>query len=86
MFTAVPEKNEAWIGRTVSVLVEETTRRGQAQLFGRTPQFKAVVFANDGTPPGVLRDVRIVGATSNTLIGESVAAVTEPVPALIQIA
>jgi tRNA-2-methylthio-N6-dimethylallyladenosine synthase len=68
------ERNQAWVGRTTQVLVEETTRRGEHQLFGRTPQFKSVVFPNEGTPMGELRDVRIVGATSNTLLGEPVTA------------
>jgi tRNA-2-methylthio-N6-dimethylallyladenosine synthase len=79
------ERNQAWVGRTTEVLVEETTRRGEHQLFGRTPQFKSVVFPNDGTPRATLRDVRIVGATSNTLLGEPVTSGVSH-PALIQIA
>ncbi len=80
------EKNEAWIGREVEVLVEETTKRGEHQLYGRTPQFKAIVFPNDGTPCGTLRQVRVVGATSNTLLGEPVGQAAQPAPALVQIA
>jgi tRNA-2-methylthio-N6-dimethylallyladenosine synthase len=66
--------NASWVGREVEVLVEGAARRGAGQLYGKSPQFKAVVFADDGTPPGQLRRVRILGATSTTLIGEAVGA------------
>jgi len=48
--------------------VEGAARRGDGQLYGRSPQFKAVVFPDDGTPPGQVRRVRVAGATSHTLI------------------
>ena len=67
------------IGREVEVLVEGPARRSSRagaadQLFGKSDDFKTVVFANDGTPAGALRRVRIVGATPITLIGEGVGA------------
>jgi tRNA-2-methylthio-N6-dimethylallyladenosine synthase len=71
--TISAEINAGWIGREVEVLVEGPARREGGQLFGKSPQFKTVVFAGDGTPPGTLRRVRVTGATSNTLIGEPVA-------------
>ena len=82
------EINETWLGREVEVLVEGPAERRPArragQLFGKSPQFKSVVFANDGTPAGMLRRVRIVAATSATLMGEpSEARATES--ALVQI-
>jgi tRNA-2-methylthio-N6-dimethylallyladenosine synthase len=43
------------------------------QLYGKSAHFKTVVFGDDGAPAGVLRRVRIVGATPVTLIGEAVA-------------
>jgi tRNA-2-methylthio-N6-dimethylallyladenosine synthase len=64
--------NDRWIGREVEVLVESTARKNPAQLYGKSDEFKTVVFANDGTPPGTLRKVRIVGATPITLLGEAV--------------
>jgi len=66
-------KNDAWIGREVEVLVEGPARRDAAQLFGKSPQFKTVAFTGDGSAAGTLSRVRIVGATSNTLIGEAFA-------------
>jgi tRNA-2-methylthio-N6-dimethylallyladenosine synthase len=58
------------IGREVEVLVEGTARRDSGQLFGKSADFKTVVFPNDGTTPGTLKTVRVVGATPVTLIGE----------------
>ncbi len=87
--------NDALIGREVEVLVEGPARRGgrgtdpaapgraRAQLFGKSAHFKTVVFDDDGTPPGALRRVRVMGATPVTLIGEAVAEarlVPEPAP------
>jgi len=66
------ELNDAWIGRETEVLVESEARRSPVQLYGKNAQFKTVVFTNDGTPPGALRRVRIVGATPLTLIGHGV--------------
>ena len=68
------EINDTWIGRETEVLVESEARRSPDQLYGKNPQFKTVVFTNDGTPAGTLRRVRIVGATPMTLIGRGVAA------------
>ena len=61
--------NDRWIGREVEVLVEGPARRDAGQLYGRTRQFKALVFPNDGTPAGTLRRVRVTGATPATLFG-----------------
>jgi tRNA-2-methylthio-N6-dimethylallyladenosine synthase len=68
------ERNDRWIGREVEVLVEGASRRDAAQRSGKTPQFKTVVFDDDGTPPGALTRVRVVGATSATLFGAPVRA------------
>jgi tRNA-2-methylthio-N6-dimethylallyladenosine synthase len=73
------EINDAAIGRAVEVLVEGPARRGEGaepgargagQLFGKSREFKSVVFRDDGTKTGALRRVRILGATPITLIGE----------------
>ncbi len=70
------EINDRWIGRQAEVLAEGPTRhagRGYPdQLFGKSAHFKSVVFPNDGTPPGTLKQVRIVGATAQTLLGEAI--------------
>ncbi|HEY2956312.1 MAG TPA: tRNA (N6-isopentenyl adenosine(37)-C2)-methylthiotransferase MiaB [Candidatus Eisenbacteria bacterium] len=67
------EINDRWIGREAEVLVEGPARRNPAQLFGKSAQFKSVVFPDDGTPAGTLRRVRIVGATPLTLFGATAA-------------
>jgi tRNA-2-methylthio-N6-dimethylallyladenosine synthase len=79
------ERNDAWIGREVEVLVEGRARRDSGQLFGKSPQFKTVVFADNGSPPGTLRRVRVLGATSNTLIGEAVGGSAPAAVPLVQI-
>ena len=74
------EIHDGWIGREAEVLVEGRSRRGAAaadgppQLHGKSREFRTVVFPDDGSPPGTLRRVRIVGATAVTLFGESLAA------------
>ena len=64
------ELNDRWLGRTAEILVEGPARRNPEQLFGKSAQFKSVVFPADGTPAGTLRRLRIVGATPITLFGE----------------
>jgi tRNA-2-methylthio-N6-dimethylallyladenosine synthase len=70
--------HDAMVGRTVEVLVEGRGRRDTEQLFGKSADFRNVVFADDGTPLGALAQVRVVGSTSQTLIGEAVR--TQPAP------
>jgi tRNA-2-methylthio-N6-dimethylallyladenosine synthase len=79
------EINDGWIGREVEVLVEGPARKDPGQLYGRAPQFKAIVFPNDGTPAGALKRVRVVGSTPVTLIAEPRAAPAPAAPALMQI-
>jgi tRNA-2-methylthio-N6-dimethylallyladenosine synthase len=64
--------NDRLLGREVEVLVENASHRDGAQLYGKSREFKTVVFADDGSPPGKLTRVRVVGSTPVTLIGESV--------------
>jgi tRNA-2-methylthio-N6-dimethylallyladenosine synthase len=74
------EINDRSIGRTAEILVEGPARRNPAQLFGKSAHFKSVVFPNDGTPAGTLRQVRIVGATPITLFGEALENASRPAP------
>lgn len=76
--------HDALIGREVEVLVEGNARRDEGQLFGKSADFKTVVFADDGTPRGELRRVRIIGSTPVTLLGESVRAPRQD-PSLVQL-
>jgi len=65
------EIHDALLGREVEVLVESRGRRNDGQLYGKSRDFKTVVFADDGAAPGMLRRVRIVATTPVTLVGES---------------
>jgi tRNA-2-methylthio-N6-dimethylallyladenosine synthase len=79
------EINDGWIGREVEVLVEGPARRNPGQLYGRTPQFRAIVFPNDGTPAGTLKRARVIGSTPVTLFGEALAERAPAQAALVQI-
>jgi len=79
------ERNDRWIGRDVDVLVEGPSRRDPRQLYGRSAQFKNVVFSNDGTPAGTVRRVRVAGATSLTLLAEPVPSPASITPSLVGI-
>jgi tRNA-2-methylthio-N6-dimethylallyladenosine synthase len=63
------EIHDALVGSEVEVLVEGSARRDAGQLYGKSAHFKTVVFRDDGTPPGALRRLRVVGSTSLTLFG-----------------
>ncbi len=63
------ERAQRFVGRTLEVLVEGTSRHDAARLRGRTRHNKVVNF--DGiAAPGDLVEVQISGATSQTLTGE----------------
>jgi tRNA-2-methylthio-N6-dimethylallyladenosine synthase len=65
------ERAQRFIGRTMEVLVEGTSRTDETKLRGRTRHGKAVNF--DGVAdPGELVSVEIESATSQTLSGVSV--------------
>ncbi len=62
------ERAQRFVGREVEVLVEGPSRTDPSRLRGRTRHNKAVNFAG-AAEPGDLVDVRITGATSQTLTG-----------------
>jgi tRNA-2-methylthio-N6-dimethylallyladenosine synthase len=62
------ERAERFIGRTLEVLVEGTSRTDPSRLRGRSRHNKVVNFTGLGAP-GELVEVEILGATSQTLIG-----------------
>ena len=64
------QQNRKDIGKTFEVLVEGFSKRSREQLMGRTEQNKAVVFDKQGYHIGDRVMVKIVDATSATLIGE----------------
>ena len=62
------ERAQRFVGRTMEVLIEGTSRTDESKLRGRTRHGKAVNFDGTGRP-GELVDVEIEGATSQTLSG-----------------
>jgi tRNA-2-methylthio-N6-dimethylallyladenosine synthase len=60
------------VGRTYRVLVEGDSRRDESDFYGRTDDFKTVVFPKPGdgsVAPGDLVDVLVEDCTSHTLLG-----------------
>lgn len=66
------ESNKREIGRTVEVLVEGYSKRSHEDMYGRTSQYKTVVFPRKGRHIGELVRVRITDASAATLRGELV--------------
>jgi len=66
------QSNQNDIGKTFEVLVEGFSKRSREQLFGRTSQNKVVIFPREGRKIGEFIHVRILSASSATLIGEVV--------------
>lgn len=66
------ESNQREIGKVVEVLVEGFSKRSREDMFGRTSQYKTVVFPREGCHIGELVMVRIEEASAATLKGEIV--------------
>ncbi len=64
------ESNKRDVGKVVEVLVEGFSKRSREQLYGRTLQYKTVVFPRGNHRIGELVRVRILSASAATLIGE----------------
>jgi tRNA-2-methylthio-N6-dimethylallyladenosine synthase len=64
------ERAQRFVGRTMEVMVEGTSRTDETRLRGRTRHGKAVNFDGDAKP-GEFVQVEIQGATSQTLSGVS---------------
>ena len=63
------ESNEREIGKVVDVLVEGYSKRSTEDMYGRTSQYKTVVFPKGNTRIGEIVQVRILEAYSATLKG-----------------
>jgi len=61
------ERNRAWIGRTVEILVEGPARRPAGHIAGKTPQFTTAIV-NGTAAPGSLVTGTVVAATGHTMI------------------
>lgn len=66
------QSNQREIGKTREVLVEGYSHRGREQMFGRTSQYKTVVFPSDGRHVGEVIKVLIEEASAATLKGKIV--------------
>ncbi len=66
----VREKNEAYLGRTVEVLVDSASKRAQGEISGRTRGAKTVNFQGDAQEIGSFVNVTIDKVMVHTLRGE----------------
>lgn len=64
--------NQREIGKTREVLVEGFSKRSKDEMFGRTSQYKTVIFPRVGRHIGEFIQVRITSASAATLKGEVV--------------
>ena len=64
------EANLREIGKTVEVLVEGYSKRSKEDMYGRTSQYKTVVFPREGRHIGEFVKVQISEATAATLKGK----------------
>ena len=64
--------NQREIGKTREVLVEGFSKRSKDEMFGRTSQYKTVIFPREGRHIGECIQVRITSASAATLKGEVV--------------
>ena len=64
------KKNQTLIGKSFEVLFEHKTRRDENRFAGRTRSFKRVVASSPENLDGQFKNVRIVGVSDETLLGE----------------
>lgn len=63
-------RSEEFIGKTVEVLIEKTSKKSKEQFSGRNSQSITVVFPRENYKIGEFVNVKINSCTSGTLIGE----------------
>lgn len=66
------ESNKRDVGKTFEVLVEGYSKRSREQMCGRSQQNKMIVFPKGNTKAGDFVKVRVLEATSATMLGEIV--------------
>lgn len=64
------ESNRREIGKTVEVLVEGYSKRSRDNMYGRTSQYKTVVFPREGRHIGERVNVTVLEASAATLRGK----------------
>ncbi len=65
-------RTKEFLGKTVEVLVEKTSKKSENDLSGRNSQSIMVVFPKENYKIGDFVNVKITNCTSGTLIGEAV--------------
>ena len=65
-------RTQEFLGQTVEVLVEKTSKKSENDLSGRNSQSITVVFPKEHYKIGDFVNVKITNCTSGTLIGEAV--------------
>ena len=65
-------RTQEFLGKTVCVLIEKTSKRSNTHWSGRTTQNTVVVFPKEQYTVGDFVDVKINDCTSATLLGEAV--------------
>ncbi len=65
--------NRREVGKTVEVLVEGYSKRSHEEMYGRTSQYKTVIFPREGRHIGEFVNVQITDASPATLRGTVVA-------------
>ncbi|MDP4601658.1 MAG: tRNA (N6-isopentenyl adenosine(37)-C2)-methylthiotransferase MiaB [Schleiferiaceae bacterium] len=71
------QRNQAYVGQVVEVLVEGPSKKSPDDLFGRTTQNTVVVFPKKNHQPGDFVQVLVDRCTPATLLGESLTAGVE---------
>jgi len=75
---AATRRNQAWVGRTLPVLVEGPSRRSQDDCFGRADGNQGVVFPKSTARPGDFVPVTITAVSAHTLLGHEAAGISAP--------
>jgi tRNA-2-methylthio-N6-dimethylallyladenosine synthase len=65
------QRNQADVGKTMSVLVEKTGKK-ENQMTGRSPYLQSVCFQGKSRLLGCIVDIRITEGYANTLAGDIV--------------
>lgn len=65
-------RTQEFLGQTVEVLIEKTSKKSEEQFSGRNSQSITVVFPRENYKIGDFVNVKINSCTSGTLIGEAV--------------
>ena len=66
------KKNQSYIGQTVEVLVEGTSKKSKEEFKGRNDQNITTVFPKKDYNVGDLVKVKVNSVTTSTLIGEPI--------------